>query len=64
MKTLMTAVLGLSMFAASSFAAQDAPKTAPDTKSTTSKVKKTKKTKATTAVKPSVAKPAVATPSK
>jgi hypothetical protein len=57
MKTLMTAVLGLSMLAASSFAAQVAPKTAQDTKSTTSKVKKSKKTKATTAAKPSVAAP-------
>jgi hypothetical protein len=46
MKTIMTAVLGLSMLAFSGFAAQDAPKTAPktdSTKSTTPKVKKHKK---------------------
>jgi hypothetical protein len=60
MKTVMTAVLGLSMLAASSFAAQDAPKTdtKATTKATTAKVKKTnKKAKATTAVKPAASVP-------
>ncbi len=47
------------MLAASSFAAQVTPKTATDTKSTTSKAKKTnKKSKATTAVKPAASVPA------
>lgn len=57
MKTIMTAVLGLSMLALSGFAAQDVPKTAApkadSTKSTTPKVKKHKKSvKSTTPAAP------------
>jgi hypothetical protein len=61
MKTITTTILGISMLAISSFAAQDAPKTpvTTDTKATTAPVKKHKKSvKATTAVKPVVAKSA------
>jgi hypothetical protein len=72
MKTITTTILGISMLAISSFAAQDAPKTpvTADSKATTALVKKHKKSvkattaKATTAAKPVVAKSAAVTPSK